>query len=214
MELLEELADELRRHPSPESRRRLTQAAVPLVEEVAQEFGASGRPRDALLRAGHLGLLNAVSNIDLDKRGDFATFARNLIRGEIRACIREGFPTPKPPSWLEALGERIDVAHRELAGELGRPPSLSELAGRLNLSEEGLREAFKAREAFRYTSLAQDQRSSDPQPDFHPEAVQDAAPTELPWPARARLAQALQRLQGLAERMLDQVFGGEKRDDN
>ncbi len=209
MERLQELADKLREHPSPELRHRLTEAALPLVEEVAEEFRASGKPRDALLRAGHLGLLNAVSNISLDKRGDFAAFARNLIRGELRACIRETSPAAEPPAWLEALGERIDVAHRELAAELGRPPSLSELAGRLNLSEQGLREAFKARATFRYTSLGERERSADPQPHYRPEVVQEASPTGLPWPARARLAQALRRLQGLAERLLEQVFRGE-----
>ncbi len=208
MDHLQELADQLRGFPSAELRQRLTEAALPLVEEVVDEFAASGRPREALLRAGHLGLLNAVSNLNLDRRGDFAAFARDLIRGEIRASVREEFAAPQPPAWLETLGEHLDIAHRQLAGELGRPPSLPELADRLNLSEEGLREAFKARATFRYTSLGQRRRSTDPQPHFRPEEVQEATPTGIPWPARARLAQALRRLQSLAERLLEQLFHG------
>ncbi len=206
MEDLDALAQELRDHPSPELRSRLTGAALHLVEEVADEFGASGEPRDALLRAGHLGLLNAVSNVNLDRRDDFSEFSRNLIRGEMRACIREGTPAPQPPPWLETLGKHIEVAHAELLNAYSRPPSLAELADRLNLTEEGLREAFKARATFRYTSLGKPERSRDPRPDYQPDVVQDATPSTLPWPARARLAQALQRLQRLAERLLEQVL--------
>ncbi len=206
MDQLEALAARLRQAPSPELRRQLAEATAPLIEEVADEFADSGVPQVVLRRAGHLGLLNAISNPGLDKGGNFRTFAMNLIRGEMRARIRDRSQPVEPPAWLAALAERIDRAHHALGAELGRPPSLPDLAARLNLTEDGLREAFKARETFRYTSLSATQRPTDPQPEFHPEAVADASPTELPWSARVRLAQALQRLQRLAERLLAQVF--------
>ncbi len=207
MERLDELAAQLSVRPTAELRQQLLQAAWPLVEEVAQEFNASGVSIEELLRAGHLGLLNAVSNLSLQRGMGFADFARNLIRGEMRDCIRGATPRPEPPAWLEALGSQIDAVNRELTGELGRPPNLAELAGRLNLTEDGLREAFKARAAFRYTSLSADQRSTDPRPGYRLDAVQDAAPAEVPWPARARLAQAVGRLQWLAEQLLAELFG-------
>ncbi len=214
MDQLEALATRLRQAPSPELRSQLAEAAAPLLKEVAEEFVDSGLPHDDLLRAGHLGLLNAISNPELDRGGDFRTFAMNLIRGEMRARIRDRSPGVEPPAWLAALAERIDSAHHALGAELGRPPSLPELAARLNLTEDGLREAFKARESFRYTSLSAIQRPADPQPDFRPEAVADASPTGLPWSARVRLAQALERLQRLAERLLAHNFRNTGRSDD
>jgi len=211
---LDELAARLRSRPTPELRQQLLEAAWPLVEEVAEEFHGSDVDSDKLLRAGHLGLLNAVSNPSLQRRIGFADFARNLVRGEMRECIRGTAPRHEPPAWLESLGRTIDTTHRELAAELGRPPSLPELAERLNLTEDGLREAFKARATFRYTSLSDSQRSTDPRPTYQPDAVRDAAPAEVPWAARARMAQALQRMQALAEQLLTQLFGSKGSDEH
>ena len=204
---MQELAAALRHHGDPALRAELIRLGTTLVQEAAKEFAGCGLSREELERAGHLGLLSAVYNVELDRAGDFATFARNLIRGEIRSRIREKFPPPRPPRWLRLLSQQIDRAHHELVGELGRPPTLSELAQRLNLTDEGLKEAFKAREAFLYTSLSQDQRAEDSRPEFHPELIRDRRPSPFPWQARIRLAQALDRLSDLWSRLLERTLG-------
>lgn len=206
MDRMQELAAALRRHDDPALRAELIRLGASLVQEVAKEFAGCGLSQEELERAGYLGLLSAVCNVELDRAGDFAAFARNLIRGEIRSHIREKFPPPRPPRWLRLLSQQIDRAHHELAGELGRPPTLSELAQRLNLTDEGLKEAFKAREAFLYTSLSQDRRAEDSRPEFHPERIQDRHPSPFPWQARIRLAQALDRLSDLWTRLLEHTL--------
>jgi len=77
----------------------------------------------------------------------------------------------------------------------------------LNLTDEGLKEAFKAREAFLYTSLSQDQRAEDSRPEFYPELIRDRRPSPFPWQARIRLAQALDRLSDLWSRLLERTLG-------
>lgn len=207
MDRMQELAAALRHHDDPALRAELIRLGATLVQEAAKEFAGCGLSREELERAGHLGLLSAVYNVELDRAGDFATFARNLIRGEIRSRIREKFPPPRPPRWLRLLSQQIDRAHHELVGELGRPPTLSELAQRLNLTDEGLKEAFKAREAFLYTSLSQGQRAEDSRPEFYPELIRDRRPSPFPWQARIRLAQALDRLSDLWSRLLERTLG-------
>ncbi|HEC63599.1 MAG TPA: hypothetical protein ENI38_04355 [Candidatus Acetothermia bacterium] len=197
MDRLDALAARLRQEDDPRLRAELLQLASPLVEEVVEEFSHSGLPREELLKAGHLGLLAAVCNPQLDRFGDFSTYARNLIRGEIRTRVRAKFPPPKPPRWLTLLSRQLDQALRELTGELGRPPTLEELGERLNLTPQGLKEAFKAREAVLYTSLGREQREEDLHPEFHPELIRDRRPSPFPWQARIRLAQALDRLGAL-----------------
>jgi DNA-directed RNA polymerase specialized sigma subunit len=197
MERLDELAARLRQEDDPGLRAELLRLATPLVEEVVGEFSDTGLPREELLKAGHLGLLAAVCNPHLDRFGDFSTFARNLIRGEIRARVRSKFPPPAPPRWLTILSNQLDRALRDLTKELGRPPTLEELGERLNLTPQGLKEAFKAREAILYTSLAEKRRAEDARPEFHPELIRDLRPSPFPWQARIRLAQALDHLASL-----------------
>ncbi|HAF70923.1 MAG: RNA polymerase sigma factor [Acetothermia bacterium 64_32] len=209
---LGELAARLRERDDPALRAELIRLGEELVREVAEEFAGCGLPQKELERAGHLGLLSAAYNLELDRAGDFETFARNLIRGEIRGHIRERFPPPQPPRWLRLLAEQIDRAHHELFRELGRPPTLSELAQKLNLTDEGLKEAFKARDAFLYTSLSQEHRAEDLRPDFHPERIRDRHPSPFPWQARIRLAQALERLSGLWSRLAENMLGLEEDD--
>jgi RNA polymerase sigma-B factor len=204
---MQELAEALKRRDDPALREELLRLGEALIRKVAVEFENSGLTMEELLRAGHLGLLSAVYNLELDKGGDFATFACNLIRGEIRARIRERFPPPEPPRWLRILARQIDRAHRELSEEFGRPPTLSELAESLNLTEDGLREAFKAREAFLYTSLSAGQRAEDLRPQFHPELIRDRKPSPFPWQARIRLARALDRLSILWSKLVERLHG-------
>jgi len=207
MERLEELAQELARRDDPRLRAELLSLSEALVEEVLEEFAGCGLAPEELRGAGHLGLLSAVYHPELARGLSFSEFARNLIRGEIRAHIRERFPPPQAPRWLRLLSAQIDRAVEELVRELGRPPTLDELGERLNLSEEGLKEAFKAREAFLYSSLSAEQRALDVRPEFHPERIRDRRPSPFPWQARIRLAKAIDHLSQLWLRILDRILG-------
>ena len=209
MDRLEELARELARGDDPRARAELLSLGERLVDEVVEEFAGCGLAPEELRRAGHLGLLSAAYHPELARGLPFSEYARNLIRGEIRAHIRERFPPPQPPRWLRLLSAQIDRAVAELTRELGRPPTLEELGARLNLTEEGLKEAFKAREAFLYSSLSAEQRAQDARPEFHPERIRDRRPSPFPWQARIRLAQALDQLSQLWTRLLERLLGRE-----
>ncbi|HIP99892.1 TPA: hypothetical protein EYH33_05075 [Candidatus Bipolaricaulota bacterium] len=206
MERLQELAEELVRRDDPRLRAELLALAGPLADEVVAEFGDCGLEEEELQRAAHLGLIAAVYHPELARGLPFCEFGRNLMRGEIRARIRDRFPPPRPPHWLRLLSTQLDRALPELAQELGRPPTLEELGERLNLTEQGIKEAFKAREAFLYSSLSADRRPGDLQPEFHPELIRDRRPSPFPWQARIRLAQALDRLFQLWERIMEGLW--------
>ena len=207
MNRLQELAEELVCRDDPRLRAELLALAEPLADEVVAEFAGCGLEEEELRRAAHLGLISAVYHPELARGLPFSDFARNLMRGEIRSRIRDRFPPPRPPRWLRLLSSQLDRALAELTRELGRPPTLEELGARLNLTEQGLKEAFKAREAFLYSSLSADRRPGDLQPEFHPELIRDRRPSPFPWQARIRLAQALDRLFQLWGRIMEGLWG-------
>lgn len=207
MDRLREITERLARRDDPQLIEELLSLAGPLVEEVVGEFSGSGLDPEELEKAAHLGLLAAAYHPELARGSEFEEFARNLMRGEIRARIRDRYPPPQPPRWLRLLSDQVDRALAELREELERPPTLEELGNRLNLTTEGLKEAFKAREAFLYSSISADHRQGDLRPEFHPELIRDRRPSPFPWQARIRLAQAIDRLSRLWARVMEALLG-------
>ncbi|MFC2079015.1 sigma-70 family RNA polymerase sigma factor [Candidatus Bipolaricaulota bacterium] len=168
----EQLIDALRRatagkstEQSPsEVREVIVNRNVGLVKSIALKFLASGEPLDDLIQAGYIGLLNAVTNFDLDRSNRFSTYASYLIQGEIRHYIRDKHSTIRIPQWVQTMNRRIKEAEEDIFQQQGRPPSLSELAAKVELREEQVRMLLRSRESMTYVSIDQDRRSGDPNP--------------------------------------------------
>jgi RNA polymerase sigma-B factor len=196
------------------AREELLRLATPLVEEVVRDvFGSSGYSADELFRPGYLGLLNAVYNFDLSHGQPFVTYAENLIKGEVRGHIRDGAVRARPPHWMQELNRHIERAQSRLLAELGRLPTLAELAEYVNISEEGIAEIFKAREPLSYVSLDARQRESDPMPRIDLERIRGLRPAPFPIEHRVKIASALERLAELQRNLLQQLFSSEAEED-
>ncbi len=91
--------------------------------------------RDDLARAGALGLVEAAKRFDETKGVPFQRFAAQRIRGAILDAVRAADWAPRS---VRALSRRLDVVEQRLANELGRVPSLNEMAEALDITKDEL----------------------------------------------------------------------------
>jgi len=92
-------------------------------------------PFDDLFQAGILGLIDAVDRFDPKKNSQFRLYARFRIRGAILDSLRGMDWSPRR---LRERARRLEQVSHALAGQLGRSPSISEIAFKLGLSSEAL----------------------------------------------------------------------------
>ncbi len=175
-------------------------------EVISSEFANSGFTRDELFHSGYLGLLSAVYNADLSRGKDFSAYVKNIIRGEIRQYIRERVRRTSFPHFLSDLNRQVEAVEARLLKEKGRLPTLSELADAVNITEEGLSEIFKAREAINYVSLSEERRRTDPAPTVDLTKIRSKHPEPFPIQYRLRIASALERLSHIQETLTKSLF--------
>lgn len=179
---------------------------VGLVKSIALGFLHSGEPLDDLVQAGYIGLLNAVANFDLAKETRFSTYATYLIRGEIRHYIRDRHSTIRIPQWVQTMNRRIKQAEEAIFQETGRPPTLAELAARLDLTEEQIAALLRGRESMTYVSIDRDRREHDPNPS--PPSIESLTPStdDLPHDVKMRVLIALDQLTEMQQQVIRGLF--------
>lgn len=119
--------------------RELVESHLPLVRHVAFQVGVrfpAHVDREELVRAGSLGLVEAVCRWDQSRGVPFHRFASQRIRGAILDSVRADDWAPRS---VRASGREVDLRARLLHGELGRVPTPGELAEALGISAESLR---------------------------------------------------------------------------
>ena len=200
------IAGELEERSPSELREEIVNRNVGLVKSIALKFRSSGEPLDDLIQAGYIGLLNAVSNFDLARSNRFSTYASYLIQGEIRHYIRDKRSTIRIPQWVQVMNRRIKEAEEAIFQQEGRPPTLSELAGKVELREEQVRMLLRGRESMMYVSIDQDRRSGDPNP-TPPTTERLMAESEgLSFDIRMRILTAIEQLTDIQQRLIQGLF--------
>jgi RNA polymerase sigma-B factor len=137
-----------------ELRVRLVEMHLPLVRHFARRYTGRSEPFDDLVQAGSLGLVNAVDRFDPHRGVAFSTFAAPTILGEIRRHFRDRTWAVHVHRSLQVLTGEVDTCRRDMSQQLGRTPSVAELAERMQLPPERIRESLQCGAAYRATSLA------------------------------------------------------------
>lgn len=103
-----------------------------LVHACANKFRGRGVEYDDLFQAGCVGLCKAADNFDASRGFAFSTYAVPVILGEIRRIFRDGGAVKIGRSLKERSRHAMKI-REELSTELGREPTVSELAERLGI---------------------------------------------------------------------------------
>lgn len=121
----------------------LVERNIRLVWSVVQRFINRGYDPDDLFQIGSIGLIKAIDKFDLSYDVRFSTYAVPMIIGEIQRFIRDD-GSVKVSRSLKETGNKIRRKRDELTKQLGRSPSVHEIAVALELSPE---EVVHAQEA-------------------------------------------------------------------
>lgn len=134
-------------------REELVEAHLPLVEYLARRFRNRGQPLDDLVQVATIGLIKSVDRFDLERGVEFSTYATPTIVGEIKRHFRDKGWAIRVPRRLQELKLSLTKATSELAQSNGRSPTVAELAGHLELTEEEILEGLESANAYSVVSL-------------------------------------------------------------
>src|SRR5438270_5210906 len=126
-----------------QARREFIQSNLRLVVSIAKKYQASGLPLLDLVQEGNLGLMHAVEKFGWRKGFKSSSYATWWIRQAIPRGIANAGRTVRLPVHAGDLLTRVTKARGRLEGQLGRRPTVAELAADLELEEEKVTEILR-----------------------------------------------------------------------
>ena len=121
-----------------------------------------GEPTEDLVQVGAIGLVKAIDRFELEKGVELSTYAVPTIVGEIRRHFRDRTWGVHVPRRLKELSMRLSRTRDDLSAELGRSPTVAELAEAVGVDEEEVIDALQASKAYAPRSLDQPHDDDEP----------------------------------------------------
>jgi len=134
-------------------RERLVEQFIGLVEFLARRFRNRGEPVEDLVQVGTIGLLKAIERFDLDREVEFSTYATPTIVGELKRHFRDKGWAVRVPRRLQELHLELTKIVGQLGHDLGRSPTVAEIAQAAGTTEEEVLEGLEIAQAYNFTSL-------------------------------------------------------------
>ena len=124
-----------------------------LVHFLARRFQNRGEPLEDIVQVGFLGLIKAIDRFDPSLGNEFTTFATPTILGEIKRYFRDKGWAIRFPRRLQELYQQVVRVNEEMKNQLGRQPSMAEVAERLGVEPDDVLEAMEMSSAFTPLSI-------------------------------------------------------------
>jgi len=136
-----------------QAREQVLVELMPLVRALAARYAGRGEPLEDLVQVGSIGLIKAVDRFDVDRGVDISSYAVPTIVGEIRRHFRDKAWAMHVPRRLKELSVRLSRVLDQLTNELGRSPTIAELAAAVGVEEEDVIDALDSTNAYSTRSL-------------------------------------------------------------
>jgi RNA polymerase sigma-B factor len=137
-----------------EAREQLIEQYMSLVRSLARRYSYRGEQLEDLVQIGAIGLIKAIDRFDLDRGVELTTYATPNIIGEIKRHFRDKGWSVRVPRGLQELNVQLSRLVEQLTVQLGRSPTISELAKAADSSEEEVLEALESGRAYSSLSLS------------------------------------------------------------
>ncbi len=139
-------------HGDLQAREKLIEQYMSLVRSLARRYAYRGEQLDDLVQIGAIGLIKAIDRFDIDRGVELTTYATPNIIGEIKRHFRDKGWAVRVPRGLQELNVQLSKLMEQLTVQLGRSPTIPELAKAAGVEEEQVLEAIESGRA--YTSLS------------------------------------------------------------
>ena len=185
------------------ARQALIEGNLRLVLSVIQRFEKRGECADDLFQVGCIGLMKAVANFDPTKGVRFSTYGVPMIAGEVRRYLRDNSAIRVSRS-IRDVAYRVLQCKENLLIQLGREPTLEEIARELDIPQSDVSEALDA--VCAPVSLHDPVYSDGGDPLTVMDQVRDTRNTDENWLERICLRNAFQSLSSREKQILSLRF--------
>ena len=144
---------EYKANPTIAKRNKLVEDHLYMVEILIRKYLGKGVEYDDLYQVGALALVSAVERFHPDKGFEFSSFATPTILREIKKYFRDKQWSLKVPRRLKEISAKVQDAREKLSSELGKNPTIPEIAKFTGLSDEQIIEAMEGAKAYSTYSL-------------------------------------------------------------